>query len=143
MSPGRRRAQSGTTLVELLVSLVIIGVALSLIIGTLSSGLLQAVLVKRNVGIQAATQFEMEKVQSSPFDPQALPFSDCFAADNTATPTPANAFQGSCPSGYTLRVDVSCQQPGGNLQLWQIVTIPQPGSTPVGAPISLYKTLSQ
>jgi type II secretory pathway pseudopilin PulG len=136
----RRRAQAGTTLVELLVSLVIISLALALVIGTISSGLLDATLAKRNTAVEAVTQYEMEKVSSSVFDRQAPPsYSDCFATEKPATPTPASG--SICPSSYSLRADVSWgwMANSSTVQTWTIKVISLNTGSAVGTPISLYK----
>lgn len=138
----RRRAQAGTTLVELLVSLTIIGFALMIVVGVLSDGLLQSSIAKRNVAVQAVTQYELEKISASAYSSAASPYSDCFAVDNTATPVAApGGYQSTCPAGYSLRADVSWAPygGGGGLQVWSISVAAQPGSA-IGSPVSLYKT---
>src|SRR4029077_13560805 len=105
----RRQAQSGATLVELLVSLVIMGLALTLIVGTFSTGLLQASLAKRNTAAAGVVQYELDQISSAAA--AALPYSDCFATEDplrTSPPVQAASFQGICPSSsYTLRVDLT------------------------------------
>lgn len=138
----RRRMQSGTTLVELLVSLTIIGFALVIVVGALSNGLLDSSLAKRNVAVEAATQFEVEKIAASAFNPSAPPYSDCFAVDNPSAPvSPAGGFKAACPSGYALRADVDwAPLPSANgVQVWSVSISAQPG-TLIGSPLSLYKT---
>ena len=103
----RRRAQAGTTLVELLVSLMIVGLALVLVVGTFSTGLLDATVAKRNTAVQAVMQYELDQIGASPFNAAPSPYSDCFATESPTSPTSA-AFQGPCPSGsFTLRADVA------------------------------------
>ena len=58
----RREWQSGATLVEVLVATAIMGLALSLIIGTLSTGLLDSTLSKRNTAAVAVEQYEIEQI---------------------------------------------------------------------------------
>jgi type II secretory pathway pseudopilin PulG len=140
----RRRAQSGTTLVELLVSLVIAGLALALIVGTLSSGLLNSTLAKRNTAAQAVLQYEMETVSARTFDPSAAPYSDCFATEDPGRPTSAGGYQAVCPGGpYTLRADVSwrwlASAPSGTVQVWTIAMRSWPSSAAIGSSVSLYK----
>jgi prepilin-type N-terminal cleavage/methylation domain-containing protein len=139
----RRRAQSGTTLVELLVALVIAGLALSLVVGTLSSGLLDSTLAKRNTAAQAVLQYEMEAVNASTFSASAAPYSDCFPTEDPSSPAPAGAYQGACPSGpYTLRADVGWQwlpSAQGTVQVWTIAIAAWPASAPIGTSVSLYK----
>lgn len=133
----RRRAQSGQTLVEVLVSLVIASLALSLIVGTLSTGLLDATLAKRNTAVQAVMQYEMEQVSASTFNAS---YSDCFATETSLAPTPAS--QGSCPSGYTFRADVSCGQTcSSTLQTWTITISAWPSGASTGKSISIYKAV--
>ena len=132
----RRRAQSGTTLIEVLVSLTIASLALSLVVGTISTGLLDATLAKRNTATEAVIEYEMEQVSASTFSASPSPYSDCFATEQPVSPTPATA--GSCPNGYTLRADVSCPQPCSiSLQTWTIAISGQSGST--GASVQLRK----
>ena len=119
----RRQAQAGATLVELLVSVVIIGLALTLIVGTFSTGLLDATLAKRNTASVAAVQYELDQISSG--GASAPPYSDCFATeDATSPPAQATGFQGACPSGsYTLRVDLTVTPGPVNTQVWSITVI--------------------
>ena len=86
----RRRAQAGTTLVELLVSLTIASMALALIVGALSTGLLNASIAKRNTAAQAAMQYEMETIGASAFSSSSAPYSDCFATESQTSPAAAS-----------------------------------------------------
>lgn len=136
----RRRAQAGTTLIELLVSLMIVGIALVLIVGTFSTGLLDATLAKRNTAAQAIVQYEMDKVGASAFSAAAPNYSDCFATDNPAAPTPASGYLGSCGAGYSIRADVAQPSPSsGSVQLWSITTTSLSDGLRIGTPISIYK----
>ena len=144
----RRRAQSGATLVELLVSLVIASLALALIVGTLSTGLLDSVLAKRNTAAEAVLQYETESVRASAFSANPTPYSDCFATEASTSPTPApGGYQAGCPSGpFTLRADVtytwlgSPPAPAGNtVQVWTVSIVSWPGASTIGSPISVYK----
>jgi type II secretory pathway pseudopilin PulG len=133
-----RRAQAGTTLVELLVSLTIAALALSLVVGTISTGLLDATLAKRNTAAQAVIEYEMEQVAAGPFNPPQS-YSDCFATENSASPARAAGSPLSCPSGpYTLRADVSCQ-PVNTIQLCSIAVFGLPSKLPTGSSIQIYK----
>jgi len=84
----RRKAQAGTTLIELLVSLMVVGLALVLIVGTFSTGLLDATLAKRNTAVDAVVQYEMEKIGASAFI-SAAAYSECFATESLTSPGPA------------------------------------------------------
>jgi type II secretory pathway pseudopilin PulG len=141
----RHRRQAGTTLVELLVSLTIASLALALIVGTLSTGLLDATLAKRNTAAQTILQYEMEQISASPYNPLATPYSNCFAMERPASPTTATGgYLGTCPAGYALRSDVSCQQPCSSaVQNWNIVVSALPSGTPTGASVQLYKVTHQ
>jgi type II secretory pathway pseudopilin PulG len=118
----RRRRQAGTTLIELLVSLTIAGLSLALIIGTFSTGLLDAALAKRNTAAQAVIEYEKAQVGASVYSGSAPSYSDCFATEQPVNPTPATAYLGSCPAGYPLRADVGRgPYPGSSsVQLWTI-----------------------
>ncbi len=140
----RRRAQSGATLVELLVSLVIASLALALVVGTLSTGLLDSTLAKRNTAAQAVLQYEMEAISASTFDASAEPYSDCFATESPTSPKAApGGFQAACPSGaYTLRADVGWQwlaSPPSAVQVWTVNVTSWPSDAALGSKISLYK----
>ncbi|HKC20329.1 MAG TPA: type II secretion system protein [Candidatus Dormibacteraeota bacterium] len=137
----RRRAQAGTTLVELLVSVTIIGLALALIVGTLSTGLLDSTVAKRNTAAEGVMQYEMEAVNASAFSSSASSYSDCFATESPASPTQAGGFQAACPSGpYTLRADVSWQwQQNGIVQVWKVVIVAWPSSAATGSSVQFYK----
>jgi len=137
----RRRAQAGTTLIELLVSLMIVGIALVLIVGTFSTGLLDATLAKRNTAAQAIVQYEMDKIAASAFSTSALDYSDCFATDNPSSPAPASGYLGSCTGGgYSIRADVEQPSPSsGSLQVWTVTTTSLSDGLRIGTPISIYK----
>jgi type II secretory pathway pseudopilin PulG len=133
-----RRAQAGTTLVELLVSLTIAALALSLVVGTISTGLLDATLAKRNTAAQAVIEYEMEQAAAGPFNPPQS-YSDCFATEYPTTPALATGSPPACPSGpYTLRADVLCQ-PVNNIQLCSIVVFALPSKLRTGSSIQIYK----
>lgn len=138
----RRRAQAGTTLVELLVSLMIVGLALVLIVGTFSTGLLDAALSKRNTSVQAVTQYELDRVIASQFNPSAQSYSECFATESATSPLIVANYQDPCPSGtlYTLRADVTwVPGPTSTSQLWTITVRTWPDASQVGSPVSTYK----
>lgn len=132
----RRKAQAGFTMVEVLVSLVIASLALALAVGTISTGLLNASLAKRNTAVQAVMQYEMEQLNATPV---ATSYSDCFATESPNSPAAAAAYQGACPAGpYTLRADVNLQSRSGSTSLWTISVITWPNSTRSIASIQLY-----
>jgi type II secretory pathway pseudopilin PulG len=137
----RRRSQAGTTLVEMLVSLTIIGLALVLVIGTFSTGLLDASLTKRNTAVEAALQYELEKVHSSTFSNSAAPYSECFATEDQRQPLTLAGYQDPCPDGpYTLRADVTWSAGSGSgQQVWTVAILAWPGGDPVGSPVSQLK----
>ena len=123
----RRRAQAGTTLVELLVAVTIAGLGLALVIGTLSTGLLDATLAKRNAAVQAVMQYETEQVAANAFSASASAFSECFATENpTSNPSLTAAFQSACADNtYSLRADVSWTWKTGSstVQDWTIAVV--------------------
>jgi type II secretory pathway pseudopilin PulG len=136
----RRRAQAGTTLIELLVSITIIGLVVVLLVGTFSTGLLDATLVKRNTAVTAADEYELEKIGASSYSAAPAPYSECFAVDNAATPTQV-AMGASCQTGTALRADVSVSSvpnlPG--VQQWAVQVLTYPSLGKVGPPVSVYK----
>lgn len=144
----RRRAQAGTTLVELLVALTIAALGLALVIGTLSTGLLDATLTKRNTAVQAVMQYETEQVGANGFSATAPSFSECFAAeDPTANPALTPAYQAACPStSYSLRADVTWAWLAGSstVQVWTIAVVdPWPASPQTISKVQVYKVASQ
>jgi type II secretory pathway pseudopilin PulG len=134
----RHRAQAGTTLIELLVSTMIIGLVLLLLVGAFSTGLLDATLTKRNTAVNAATEYELEKVGSATYASTPAGYSECFAVDTAAAPTQVG-LGGVCPAGTNLRADVteSDAQPG--VQLWSVQVDTYPSLAPVGAKVTVYK----
>ncbi len=134
----RRRAQAGTTLIELLVSITIIGLVVVILVGAFSTGLLDATLSKRNTALTAAQEYELEKIGASSFSSTPSSYSECFAVDNAAPPSQV-VIGGSCPAGATLRADVteSDVQPG--VQLWAVNVVSYPSIGPVGSAVSVYK----
>jgi type II secretory pathway pseudopilin PulG len=140
----RRQAQAGTTLVELLVSVTIMGFALVLIIGTMSTGLLDSTLSKRNTAATAVTEYEINMIGGSAYGSLPSQYSDCFTTEDASTPpTAAAGFQGLCPSGspFTLRVDVSWVPGPNNSQVWSIQVNSWPALAQVGAPVQLIRAI--
>lgn len=137
----RRQAQSGATLVELLVSVVIMGLALTIVIGTFSTGLLDSALEKRNTAATAVVQYELDQISGSPYAPSPQSYSDCFATENAGAAPSIVGYQGPCSSSvYTLRVDVQGGKgPNPNSQLWSITVNTWPGVGKVGPVISTVK----
>jgi type II secretory pathway pseudopilin PulG len=138
----RRRAQAGTTLVELLVALVIIGLALVLIVGTFSTGLLDAAVAKRNSAAQAVIQSELESISGAPFDSSAQSYSECFATEVSDPPVLLPSYLDPCPgSAYTLRADVvpQLQQPTPTTQTWTVTVVTWPDEAPAGGPVQTVK----
>ena len=136
----RRRAQSGATLVELLVSLVIMGLALVLVVGTVSTGLLDAGLAKRNTAAQAVIQYELDQISGSPFNSSPQPYSECFATERPDAPVRAS-YLASCPAGpFTLRADVAFEtSPTLTSQKWTVRVSAWPSSANASGPISVIK----
>jgi Tfp pilus assembly protein PilV len=139
----RRRAQAGTTLVELLVATVIMGLALAILIGLFSTGAVDSILASRDGAAQAASEYELDKIASQPFDPSHPAYSDCFASAGGTSPVGV-AYQGGCPSGSTIRADVNApaacnSQTFQTCQQWTIVLNSWPAAAPIGKPVSTYK----
>ena len=138
----RRRAQAGTTLVELLVALVIIGIALVLIVGTFSTGLLEASIAKRNTAAQAVIQSELATIGGTAFDANAQPYSECFATESSIPPSVAPFYQGPCPTtAYSLRADVSVspKSPTSTTQTWTVAVVTWPDLVDAGTPVKTVK----
>jgi hypothetical protein len=134
----RRRAQAGTTLIELLVSIMIIGLVVVLLVGTFSTGLLDATLVKRNTAVTAADEYELEKIGASSYSATPAPYSECFAVDKAATPTQV-AMGASCPAGTDLRADVSPAGVQVGVQQWTVQIRSYPSLDAVGTSVDVYK----
>jgi type II secretory pathway pseudopilin PulG len=136
----RRRAQAGTTLVELLVSLMIVGLALVMIVGTFSAGLLNAAVAKRNTAAQAVVQYELDSISASQFDATPSNYSECFATENSAAPSRLAGYQQPCTSGaFALRADVSRTSVSPSVQLWSVAVRTWPSGAQVGSSVSVYK----
>jgi type II secretory pathway pseudopilin PulG len=138
----RRQAQAGATLIELLVSLVIMGLALVILVGTFSTGLLQASIAKRNTAAEGVIQYEVEQIEGAVFSDSAQSYSDCFATENaTSAPVTLATFQGSCPnSSYALRADVTVGPgPYTDTQTWSITVITWPNAAQAGGPLQTMK----
>lgn len=137
--PARRRnAQAGTTLIELLVSTLIIGLALLILVGAFSTGILDATLTKRNTAVNAAVEYELEKIGASTYAATPAAYSECFAVDVNVAPTQV-ALGGVCPAGSNLRADVTEQAVQPGVQDWTVQVNTYPAIGPVGAPVSVYK----
>lgn len=138
----RHRAQAGTTLIELLVATVIIGLALVLLVGMFSTGVIDSNLAKRETGAQAATQYEVAKIDAKQANSNA--YSECFASDGSSSPTVVG-YRGSCPSSSRVRADVTAAQVqlnGVNLEQWTIQINSWPAPAPIGSRLSIYQVNS-
>ena len=82
----RQGGQAGTTLVELVVSVAIIGLALTLLVGAFSTGVIQSTLVKRNTAVDAALGYELERIAAATYTTTPGPYSECFAVDSAIPP---------------------------------------------------------
>jgi hypothetical protein len=134
----RRRAQSGTTLIELLVSVTIMGLVVVVLIGSFSTALLDATLAKREVAVSAAGEYELEKIGASIFSPTPTSYSECFAIDKSVPPTQV-AMGGTCPAGTDVRADVSATTLQAGVQQWAVQMRSYPALGLVGSSISVYK----
>lgn len=134
----RRRAQAGTTLIELLVSTMIIGLALLILVGSFSTGLLDATLSKRNTAVSAASEYELEKIGAATYSASPSPYSECFAVDTASVPSQVE-LGATCPPDTNLRADVTETDVQPGVQQWavQILTYPTLGA--VGVNVSVYK----
>jgi hypothetical protein len=126
---------------------MIVGLALVLIVGTFSTGLLNATLAKRNTAAQAVLQYELDRISGSQFNSLPSSYSECFATEGaTATdsaplPTGLRTYLSDCPPGtYSLRADVTgTPGPTATSQQWTITVSTWPDKSPVGSPVSTYK----
>jgi len=134
----RHRAQAGTTLIELLVSTMIIGVAMLLLVGAFSTGILDATLTKRNTAVNAVVEYELEKIGGATYSATPAPYSECFAVDTAATPVQVS-FGGGCPYGTNLRADVTPSSGPSGIQQWAVQVMTYPSLGAVGAVVSVYK----
>ncbi len=135
----RQRAQAGTTLIELVVSIGIIGLALLLLVGAFSTGVIDATLLKRNTASDAAVEFELERIQASTFAAAPQPYSECFAVDTSANPSLV-AYRASCPPGSNLRLDVTeTDVQAGAIQQWTVHVVTYPARGAIGPVVSVYK----
>jgi type II secretory pathway pseudopilin PulG len=134
----RHRAQAGTTLIELLVSTMIIGIAVLLLVGSISTGVLDATLTKRNTAVNAAIEYELEKIGAATYTSSPLPYSECFAVDSSALPTQVG-FGGTCPAGTNLRADITETNVPAGAQSWAVQVRNYPSLGALGAVVSVYK----
>jgi len=133
----RHRGQSGTTLIELLVATLIMGLAVVMLVGLFSTGAVQSMLANRDAAAQAATAYELEKVGAAQYSSSPTSYSECFASDGISS-TAVVAYQGTCPGASKIRADVSVRQIQGNLQQWTIVVNGAAGG-PIGNPVSTFR----
>jgi type II secretory pathway pseudopilin PulG len=134
----RHKAQAGTTLIELLVSTMIIGLVVLLLVGAFSTGLLDATLTKRNTAVNAAVEYELERIGAATFTTTPTAYSECFAVDTAATPTRV-ALAGACPAGTNLRADVTESNVQTGVQQWAVQVRTYPALEVVGKSVSVYK----
>ena len=134
----RHRAQAGTTLIELLVSTMVIGIAMLLLVGAFSTGIIDATLTKRNTAVNAVIEYELEKIGAATYSTTMIPYSECFAVDTSVTPVQVG-FGGGCPAGTNLRADVAPSSEESDLQQWAVQVRTYPSLGAVGAVVSVYK----
>jgi type II secretory pathway pseudopilin PulG len=134
----RRRAQAGTTLIELLVSLMIIGLVVVVLVGSFSTALLDASLAKRNTAASAAAEYELEKIAASAFNSRPAAYSECFVVDTSTAPAPVG-LGASCAAGTNVRADVSESDVAGGVQQWAILVRSYPALGQVGTTVFVYK----
>jgi len=134
----RQGGQAGTTLVELVVSVAIIGLALTLLVGAFSTGVIQSTLVKRNTAVDAALGYELERIAAATYSSTPSPYSECFAVEGAVAPVVV-AYQDSCPAGSDLRADVTESAGPSGVQQWTVQIEAYPSLGAVGTPISVYK----
>jgi type II secretory pathway pseudopilin PulG len=134
----RHRGQAGTTLIELLVSTMIIGIAMLLLVGAFSTGIVDATLTKRNTAVNAVVEYELEKIGAATYSAAPSPYSECFAVDSAAQPIQVS-FGGGCPAGTNLRADVTPSSGQSGIQQWGVQVRTYPSLGAVGAVVSVYK----
>jgi Tfp pilus assembly protein PilV len=126
----RHRAQGGTTLIELLVSVLIIGTALVLLVGMFSTGATDSRLAASFTSAQAAMAYEVEKVGAMPYaNPNG--YSECFSSSGAPV--------GQCSGSTGVRADINYIQQSSTLQKWTIKISSWPGQALIGTPVSIYK----
>jgi type II secretory pathway pseudopilin PulG len=142
MDPDRRsrrhRRQAGTTLIELLVSTMIIGLVLVLLVGAFSTGVLDTALAKRNTAVAAAVEYELDKIGAASYSATPAAYSECFAVDSAERPAPVS-YGGSCPGSANLRADVTEADVQSGVQQWTVSIRTYPALGAVGTPVSVYK----
>ena len=134
-----RRRQAGTTLIELIVSMAILSLALMLLVGAFSTGVIQSTLVKRTTAANGALEYELERVAGATYDSTPSAYSECFANDSASAPTPVG-YRAGCPSGSSLRADVTESDVHAGLQQWTVAVATYPALDSIGSPVSVYKT---
>ena len=134
----RHRAQAGTTLIELLVSTLIIGLAVVLLVGLFSSGVVDSKLASRDAAAQAATEYELDSIGAMQFSANPTSYSECFPSDGSSSPSVV-AYLGSCPGQARIRADVNPSTLQPNLQQWTVTIDSWPSASQIGRPVSTYK----
>jgi len=134
----RRRAQAGTTLIELLVSITIIGLVVVALVGAFSTAVIDGTLAKRNTAVTAAQEYELEKIEASVFSGTPSAYSECFAVDRPGAPIQVG-LGGSCPVGTSLRADVTESDAEPGVQQWAVNLVTYPLIGPIGSTVSVYK----
>jgi type II secretory pathway pseudopilin PulG len=125
----RQRAQAGTTLIELVVSVAILSLALVLLVGSFSTALINVTNEKQTTVAQAAIAYEHQKIQSAPFG-STQGYSDCFALDGSVG--------ASCGNGGIVWADVTENDVQPGIQQWTVRIRSTTGSS-VGSPVSIWK----
>ncbi len=121
----RRRDQSGGTLVEVLVASALIGVALVVLLGSISSLVLGTRVAERRTIEQRLARNEIETLMAMPFPPPG----DCSSTRTKRTPRPIDG------TTYTISTRTQCLASRGERPLLVEFTVTV--VDPSGASLSL------
>jgi type II secretory pathway pseudopilin PulG len=131
------------TLVEMLVSCTIIGLALSLMTGSFSSAVIGARIARNTTAAESITQSEFDRVRAGSY---SASFSECFATEGSNAPPPRIiGYKQDC-LGYDLyRADMTLGPwpasgtPNPNIQRWTILVQSWPQPAPIVPAVDILK----
>ncbi|MHB8571835.1 MAG: PulJ/GspJ family protein [Candidatus Dormibacteria bacterium] len=139
-----RRRERGMTLIEVLVSSVILSIALIYIVAAFSSATIGAAVAKRGTGFAMVTSAEKTRILGAAYSASATPYAACYATDEPgASPVPSPlvvATPTACGASYEFRADV-VPTPQGSPGVYQwtikVSVLPQPNV--VNSPVVVYQ----
>lgn len=136
-TPAASRSEAGVTLIELLITVVILGIAFAVIVGGMMTSIIGSDVHRKGATAGTVLQSYAEAIKAAPYAP--APSSNCAAEMTSAYQTPAGF---STPTGFTPSIGTfgywsattatfgtACPASDGGLQRIQLTVTAPNGTT--------------